>query len=547
MTDRPLLDDLIRPFSSLPLPSQEQRGPYHGTLTPATLLNDIDLPRIYVDIYQQLIQIHTPLTVDHLKTFLEQNTTAASAKKILLLCDPGIHISFNQCSLAIALLACHQNHMDVSLETVNQYRRELPIPNIRTMPPATVAPAAPTKPPSRSTKKPNATSYEWFLLLDQITVKLVPHREGLVFKHTTYTVHSQLHQVSVVRRYSDFYLLWESLLKRFPLRAVPLLPPKQLRNFNDAFLEKRRRGLNRFMNALVRHPCLGKDELVTNFIHHQDFASWFQKAKPSLEDEFVRTTPSMESLRPLIPRDLHDRLRRWQLRLAPALYAYDQMLDVVQRWIYREQANANDMTRFSIILDAMTEAEKLLMLKEQESLHKDQHAMAHSLKTMGSFLDDRWMPFMTKVMEQLQYHRDLCLSFQALLDRKEDLDRAIEYQQHSIPKVTAAQLIIKTNGFANDRPYQRLTKDQMDIMLTSSHIREALQQHRRTFILYSLACEMENLHRQQVYVSILYQDLVQQQITLTKEQHQQWHALMKTLNSYLPPPPSSRPTTPVST
>lgn len=36
---------------------------------------------------------------------------------------------------------------------------------------------------------------------------------------------------------------------------------------NDgAFIEKRRRGLARFLNALVRHPVLGQEQLVIMFL-----------------------------------------------------------------------------------------------------------------------------------------------------------------------------------------------------------------------------------------------------------------------------------------
>lgn len=35
---------------------------------------------------------------------------------------------------------------------------------------------------------------------------------------------------------------------------------------DSAFLERRRKGLSRFINALVRHPVLRNDEVVTRFL-----------------------------------------------------------------------------------------------------------------------------------------------------------------------------------------------------------------------------------------------------------------------------------------
>lgn len=62
---------------------------------------------------------------------------------------------------------------------------------------------------------------------------------------------------TVVRRYSDFVWLNDLLLRRYPFRLVPVLPPKRLsipvggRNLSDAFIEKRRRGLQRYLRAVV--------------------------------------------------------------------------------------------------------------------------------------------------------------------------------------------------------------------------------------------------------------------------------------------------------
>lgn len=75
--------------------------------------------------------------------------------------------------------------------------------------------------------KASTESYQWFLDLDQITVT-VAEKEGFLFTHVNYWVHSHQRQTSVRRRYSDFYWFWETLLKRYPFRVVPNLPPKKM-------------------------------------------------------------------------------------------------------------------------------------------------------------------------------------------------------------------------------------------------------------------------------------------------------------------------------
>lgn len=75
--------------------------------------------------------------------------------------------------------------------------------------------------------KSSTESYQWFLDLDVITVSEA-EKEGFLFTHVNYWVHSTQRQTSVRRRYSDFYWFWENLLKRYPFRVIPNLPPKKI-------------------------------------------------------------------------------------------------------------------------------------------------------------------------------------------------------------------------------------------------------------------------------------------------------------------------------
>lgn len=106
-----------------------------------------------------------------------------------------------------------------------------------------------------------------------VTVNLLEEKEGMfMFQHRNYEVASIRRNSKVIRRYSDFVWLLDCLHKRYPFRQLPLLPPKRVSiNGNHiasdgAFLEKRRRGLVRFGNALVRHPILREEQLVVMFL-----------------------------------------------------------------------------------------------------------------------------------------------------------------------------------------------------------------------------------------------------------------------------------------
>lgn len=127
------------------------------------------------------------------------------------------------------------------------------------------SPAAPRRAaPARATSKGTE---------ELVTVNLLDEKEGMfMFQHRNYEVASVRRSSKVIRRYSDFVWLLDCLHKRYPFRQLPLLPPKRVQiNGNhlatdSGFLEKRRRGLARFSNALVRHPVLREEQLVVMFL-----------------------------------------------------------------------------------------------------------------------------------------------------------------------------------------------------------------------------------------------------------------------------------------
>lgn len=69
---------------------------------------------------------------------------------------------------------------------------------------------------------------QWLSDLDTLSLSRVPEREGpFLFSHINYQLESEKLGSRVLRRYSDFYWLWDLLIKRYPFRLIPHLPPKQ--------------------------------------------------------------------------------------------------------------------------------------------------------------------------------------------------------------------------------------------------------------------------------------------------------------------------------
>lgn len=138
------------------------------------------------------------------------------------------------------------------------------------------------------------------LSLDIVTTEEIPEREGLLFKHINYKL---VHLVelpntdpsddkSVIRRYSDFSWLQEVLLKRYPFRIIPELPPKKIgtsQNLDPMFLKRRLNGLHNFINLIMKHPILKGDDLVLTFLTvPTDLSTWRKQLNNRFDtvDEF---------------------------------------------------------------------------------------------------------------------------------------------------------------------------------------------------------------------------------------------------------------------
>ncbi|KAJ2685891.1 Sorting nexin mvp1 [Coemansia spiralis] len=106
--------------------------------------------------------------------------------------------------------------------------------------------------------KINMDAVQWQLDLEDVTIKESAERGGIVFKHTNYEVNTRSFSAMVVRRYNDFFWISSYLVKRYPYRMHPNIPPKGFP------------GLTRFANAILRIPFLRRDALVIQFFSNTD-------------------------------------------------------------------------------------------------------------------------------------------------------------------------------------------------------------------------------------------------------------------------------------
>ncbi|KAH9840253.1 Vps5-domain-containing protein [Rhodofomes roseus] len=111
--------------------------------------------------------------------------------------------------------------------------------------------------------------------------------------YTMYTVHTKTtspfyskSSFSVLRRYSDFLWLYETLSQNNPGVVVPPVPEKNpYRRFDQDFVEQRRLALEKCIQKIANHPVLQKDPDLRMFLESDTFSLDVKHRKAELGQE----------------------------------------------------------------------------------------------------------------------------------------------------------------------------------------------------------------------------------------------------------------------
>ena len=87
---------------------------------------------------------------------------------------------------------------------------------------------------------------------------------------------------SVTRRYNDFHNLYKTLKSKFPGSFIPPLPKKKaVGRFSEEFVSTRMRGLQYFLEEVLRSPDFESLDFVRSFWEDIDPKAWSNLARES--------------------------------------------------------------------------------------------------------------------------------------------------------------------------------------------------------------------------------------------------------------------------
>ncbi|KAG2174169.1 hypothetical protein INT43_004189 [Umbelopsis isabellina] len=363
---------------------------------------------------------------------------------------------------------------------------------------------------------------------DTVTVQIAPEKEGYIFKHVMYIVQNSERSSRVLRRYNDFAWLYDAITRRYPTRMIPTLPPKNLGGRTDAFLEKRRKGLSRFLNSLLRHPVLSKDELVhVFFTEPSELGEWKKQNTPSLEEDFARL--QMDNASNEATSSWNERFEKAQSRNELAVKAYTEMCFTMDRIAKRQANQAKDYTRYGASLSSLSELENWCYTEACQrrcnQVRLDSEQVAKHLQKARVKMQNNAEALYADTLEQLKRQRDLCMSFKDLCLRKPKVwGNTLE----GLEKRLKAN-IIKVNQ-NRGIPGMEAEVEKLDNAIEQDKHALNLEQKRRAYIAKCIEEEIRYLQEQESYAIILHRNFTQLQAESEQNLLNIWHQLENKLS-----------------
>ncbi|OCF31380.1 sorting nexin MVP1 [Kwoniella heveanensis BCC8398] len=266
--------------------------------------------------------------------------------------------------------------------------------------------------------------------LETVEVVLIAEKEGWFLQK--YKVESDKRASgSVSRRYSDFVWLLDCLIKRYPFRLLPGLPPKRI-GPDASFLESRRKALRRFINFVVNHPVMKDDGALNVFLTEPNFEAWRKRTKVSTDEESMskKLNPAQEMA---IPADLEEKLGNLRDHLPTIMGSYQKLVVLAERGLARLQAQMGDASRMALGIQSVGETVGKCCFRCVPGGNGEGCSLCEGVGRGLGEVGESWTRvaeetekraiMVTRHIEALKTQRDLYLSFRDLFVRHDKLSK----------------------------------------------------------------------------------------------------------------------------
>ncbi|KAF8751874.1 PhoX homologous domain, present in p47phox and p40phox [Rhizoctonia solani] len=559
--------DGLDPWSATPSPPLSQDGsPRPPFSTRHVIVTDATIPDGYATAYAAVDPMgsgDTSVNALH-RVLATTDLPAAAIERIVNLVSTRPRVSRLEFFIALALAGLAQAGKDVTIEQVAQAAQQnaLPEPSIDLTRLSTTTstlgynpsppPALPSFEPAQQSPPGAGTSLlssglptGWWRRQDSAIVTIIPEKQGfLLNRYFVYAV--QTERGVVQRRYSEFAWLWDCLIRRYPFRVVPSLPPKRI-GPDDQFLEQRR--YNIVTEAKIKRSFifqtwsssipgihLESSHIITGWsiIYVPHGASFRNMAKA--EESLSKRVERLEEMS--VPGDCAEKLAAVRKKLPGLVDHWTRISVIVDRLIKRREGAAADFTRLTMTLNSLTEHNTSCTLRGESDdcdlcagVRTGLGRVAARTGGLGEELDGRSRVLNSTLMEAVKSQRDLYLAFQALFARQDRLGGdTVDKLKKRVETAGAKHILIVNSLEGLQGSAKTKAQDEAD-KLRSSIEKDQHQIHtllnRRVFIQYCMWHELRVVlhNRENALLSLAIQQFVREESEFSGRVHSTWTAL----------------------
>ncbi|GAA5842448.1 hypothetical protein JCM11251_007317 [Rhodosporidiobolus azoricus] len=366
---------------------------------------------------------------------------------------------------------------------------------------------------------------------NRISIVLKQELEGFLLKHNIWVIVAE-NGTSVTRRYSDFVWLLDCLVRRYPFRLLPSLPPKRLQvsghylATDELFLERRRRGLERALTALTEHPVVKRDGLLQVFLTEQgDLALWRKHNPITLSEESLTSHSPTPSQLSRLPSTLDTSLSSLRQRISPLVESWTRIVSHADRLAHRRMNQGQEYAKIKEALEAAVGIERDgWRPKEVEAVEREVEGVGKVLSGVSETDEASGRRKLDGVVEEFKRHREIYVNLRDLFHRQttlgvDNVDKLKKRCEGYLNK-------LKTLQSASPRPANFSTETERLASLVEADQKEVERLlRRREFIRWCVWEEVQCAFRCTSLLSLALRDYASEETLYARRLVDQWSAL----------------------
>lgn len=236
---------------------------------------------------------------------------------------------------------------------------------------------------------------------------------------------------------------------------------------DSQFMQRRRRGLSRFLNQLVRHPILRSEPVVVTFLSvPTDIASWKKQARIDFSIEFKGKKIKADFINEVWPVIGKDFMKKWKMveeNMPNIISLWTKLVMLMERHERRQQQVSFDNNKFVEILGKFESLDANIYPHDDPNSLIDQgnkddmSSINNCLSEISSYftkssqlLADESYAVNMSILEKFKNYLDYLYSFQELFER---------FQKLLSNTITQLQTRLKEN----EAKYSKLCNEDADM------------------------------------------------------------------------------------